>query len=467
MTTETIDLSQDTSNEDLMPMRQPEQRAVGQALEPSDIRVPTTAAQAKVDAVAHLTMSAYEKASTLNLSDKEIAALSEDFPDEAFLPGAAGKENLIYCQHSYLRERLNKVFRPGQWSIVPRNRWAEDFKTAKGQPASRVYVEAMLVIRGCFVAEAVGEMEYYPHNAGQNYGDAVEGAKTAALRRCCKELGIGLQAWRKEWCEAWWSRKRGHSTPPPASSTHQNAPKAPTPPPEAQSAFQTNLSRSGTEQATGNTAPRSGPTDKPSGSASAPFPTAKTRAWLIEKLQSNPGSPSRDMVTDFFVKAGVILESEALEDMPLRWCANSEPQIRLLAGAITAFEAGERAGMPYNPHDEPEPAPKAKPAPKKAIDVDVPSVTGKIQAVSLKEGTTTRGAWSRFGIKVNDEWYSTFNKHLGMFAQRNKGVEVQIQYAEGKMGKDCVDIIFQGASVLDEAEKEQLGTVADKNKTPF
>ncbi len=223
--------------------------------------------------------------------------------------------------------------------------------------------------------------------------------------------------------------EQAQEAPAPASKspqTRQNAPKAQSPPPDAQSAPEVK---------------------------SAPFPTAKTRAWMIEKLQSNPGSPSRDMVTDFFVKAGVILESEALEDMPLRWCANSESQIRLLAGAITAFEAGERAGMPYKPHDEPEPAPKAKPAPKKAIDVDVPSVTGKIQMVSLKEGTGARGAWSRFGIKVNDEWYSTFNKHLGMFAQRNKGVEVQIQYAEGKMGKDCVDIIFQGASVLDAAEE--------------
>lgn len=187
-----------------------------------------TPEQAKVDAVAALTMSAYAKASELNLTPEEIAALGEDFPDEAFKPCAGGKEHLIYIEHAYLRDRLNKVFGPGKWAIVPRNRWAEQFKTQGGKDASRVYVEAMLMVRGCFVAEAVGEMEYFPHNAGQNYGDAVEGAKSACLRRCCKEFGIGLQAWKKDWGDGWWQRKRagGRNAAPEAPKTQpkpQNA----------------------------------------------------------------------------------------------------------------------------------------------------------------------------------------------------------------------------------------------------
>lgn len=193
-----------------------------------------TAAQAKVEAVAQLTMKAYERASTLQLSEKEITALQADFPDSAFQPGAAGKEHLIYIEHAHLRDRLNQVFGPGQWAIVPRSRWAEDFRTFKGGQASRVYVEAMLLIRGCFVSEAVGEMEYYPNNATQNYGDAVEGAKTAALRRCCKELGIGLQAWKKDWCQGWWERRRsGRSAqttimPPPTAPAASKAKSEPT-----------------------------------------------------------------------------------------------------------------------------------------------------------------------------------------------------------------------------------------------
>lgn len=197
---------------------------------PATIAEPTkpqlTAAQAKVEAVAALTMKAYERASLLTLTPEESQALQADFPDEAFQPGAAGKENLIYIEHAHLRDRLNKVFGLGQWAIVPRSRWAEDFSFVNKYnvriQGSRVYVEAMLLVRGCFVAEAVGDMVYYKNNDSQNYGDAVEGAKTAALRRCAKELGIGLQAWKKDWCAGWWERKRGHKS----TKTVPESPKA-------------------------------------------------------------------------------------------------------------------------------------------------------------------------------------------------------------------------------------------------
>ncbi len=175
--------------------------------------VATTPAQAKIEAVASLTMKAYERASMLTLTPEEAALLEAEFPDEAFKQGAGGNPDLIYIEHAHLRDRLNKVFGPGQWAIVPRSRWAEEFKTAKGEAATRVYVEAMLMVRGGFVSEAIGDMVYYPHNATQNYGDAVEGAKSACLRRCAKELGIGLQAWKKDFCIGWKQRNAGGRAP--------------------------------------------------------------------------------------------------------------------------------------------------------------------------------------------------------------------------------------------------------------
>src|SRR5688572_11269373 len=203
-------------------------REAVQASEPAKQQV--TAAQAKVEAVASLTMKAYERAGMLTLSPEEIKGLQAEFPDEAFKPGAAGKEDLIYIEHAFLRDRLNQVIGPGQWALIPRSRWAEDFKTSQNKPASRVYVEAMLIVRGAFVSEAVGEMEYYPNNASQNYGDAVEGAKTAALRRCCKEFGIGLQAWKKDFGEGWWRRNRGQA--PQTPQTAATRPATPAQPPQ-------------------------------------------------------------------------------------------------------------------------------------------------------------------------------------------------------------------------------------------
>lgn len=187
-----------------------------------------TPSQSKDRAIAELTMSAYQKAATLKLTAEETAALQRDFPDEAFKQGAGGDPNLIYIEHAFLRDRFTEVFGMGQWSIIPRNRWAEPFKTQKGLDGSRVYVEAMLVVRGCFVAEAIGSMEYYPHNPTQNYGDAVEGAKTAALRRCAKELGVGLQAWKRDWCLGWFSRKLKNTVKPTPRAPKPSAPSEPT-----------------------------------------------------------------------------------------------------------------------------------------------------------------------------------------------------------------------------------------------
>lgn len=190
---------------------------VDAALALARAHTPITPAQARIEAVAKLTASSLAKASELQLTAEETKALLADFPDDAFQPGAAGKENLIYIEHAALRDRLTSVLGMGQWAIIVRDTWNEDFQTAKGIKGVRVYCRAMLLVRGCYVGEAIGDMDYYPNNASQNYGDAFEGAKTAALRRCAKELSIGLQAWRKDWCLGWWQRRRGERrpTPPP------------------------------------------------------------------------------------------------------------------------------------------------------------------------------------------------------------------------------------------------------------
>jgi hypothetical protein len=269
------------------------------ALTPSQPIQPATAAQAKVDAVASLTMSAYAKASTLNLTSEEIEKLQAEFPDEAFKAGASGKEHLIYIEHAYLRDRLNQVFGPGQWAIIPRNRWAEDFRTAKNVEASRVYVEAMLLIRGCFVAEAVGDMVYYKNNDSQNYGDAVEGAKTAALRRCAKELGIGLQAWKKDFCEGWWQRKRGGKPAP------QKAP-----PPTRPAAT--------TKQATQST----GATE------------AHKRVFL-QRIE-----PVKDAARALFITWGWITTERGLDAIPLEKVPATKEQFDSLMADIQAFMDG-------------------------------------------------------------------------------------------------------------------------------
>lgn len=335
----------------------PEPGEVGKALGADEIKPPITAAQAKVDAVAALTMAAYQRAATLDLTPEEAAALQADFPDDAFQPGAAGKEHLIYIEHAHLRDRFNSVFGMGKWAIVPRNRWAEAFKTKNGVEGSRVYVEAMLVVRGCFVGEAVGAMEYYPKNESQNYGDAVEGAKTAAFRRCAKEFGVGLQAWKKEWCEGWWKRRRG------GRDFGRKAPEPARPPSTA-------------------TPPVKVPEKQVSHSNSA---TDKTRLWMIDQLKAGEGQPNAAIAQEYFVKVGQILETENIADLPLRFVPVSKAQLAALIEAIGDFEAGGDALAAFLPNPEPNQAPSPKPkaaVPAKPIEVprDPPDPAGDSEA---------------------------------------------------------------------------------------
>lgn len=169
--------------------------------------------QARKDSINDLLTSAYVNASKLELSEKEIAALTADFDDSDFYRGAAGNENLIYLSHVAIRNRITKVIGLGKWTLIIRRHWTEEFTTAKKEQAVRVYVEAVLMIRGCYVGEAIGDMTYYRSNASQNFGDAFEGAKSAALRRTAKDFGVGLQPWNKDFCEAWKSRNPGFNRP--------------------------------------------------------------------------------------------------------------------------------------------------------------------------------------------------------------------------------------------------------------
>jgi len=172
-------------------------------------KVALTPAQARVESVADVLAKARAQASLLKLTPEEVRLLKAEFPDEAFKMGAGGDPNLIYIEHAFLRDRFDEALGMCQWSLIrSRPHWAEEYQTSKGAKAVRIYADCALVIRGCLVAEAIGEMSYFPNNATQNYGDAAEGSETAAFRRCAKKIGVGLQAWKKDYGEGWKQRQR-------------------------------------------------------------------------------------------------------------------------------------------------------------------------------------------------------------------------------------------------------------------
>lgn len=170
-----------------------EETAVSEALPPEQIKAPVTAAQLRVEQVGELLAHAYEKASTLDMTDKEVDELTAPFPDD--IVEIRPHDGLIYIPHIHISARLHKVFRPGKVAMVKRQISVRD---------NRIYGEWVMLIRGCFVGESIGAMDYHPNNPKMNYADAAEGTRGECIRRIAgKELSCGNQVWNPEYSRQW------------------------------------------------------------------------------------------------------------------------------------------------------------------------------------------------------------------------------------------------------------------------
>jgi hypothetical protein len=174
-----------------------EQLAIPQKQQPEKIengnKGTLDAKQRRTEHIGALLGAAYMGASTVKLKDHEWKKLREDFPDTAI--EIRPHDGLIYLNHILLRERLWDVLGPGVAEIC-RERF---FKNE----TSEVAVDLVLMVRGSFVAEAIGMSKYYPQNPKTSFGDVVESAWSDALRRCCKHWGIGSQCWRPAYVRDW------------------------------------------------------------------------------------------------------------------------------------------------------------------------------------------------------------------------------------------------------------------------
>lgn len=277
-----------------------------------------TPQEMRVIEVNEALLPAYQKASTLELTDTEISALMAPFPDEAV--EIRPHDGLIYIPHILISDRLNKVFSPGKWALVCRRHWLD---------GNTMYGEYVLLIRGCYVGESVGGHPYQPNNPKTNYSDTLESTAAEALRRIAgKRLSCGSQVWHPEYARNWvaryghqvngkWARKAAvapATKPQPPAPAKQEAPK-----PEAEV---------------------------------AKCPTEATRKWFMLQMAPLMGTNS-GIVLEYFQKVGQLLPTEKLEDLPLRFLPASKEQLKLLFSAIAGFEAGDEAKAAFPPHLEP------------------------------------------------------------------------------------------------------------------
>lgn len=367
--------------------------AVGRPIEPEAQR--SAGAQARVDAVAELIKTAMARAGTLVLTPEESKALLADFPDSDFQPGAGGKENLLYIEHAALRDRFNTVLGLGQWAIIVRESWNENFKTAKGQDAVKVYARAMLLVRGCYVGEAVGDMDYFTGNASQNYGDAFEGAKTAAFRRCAKEFGIGLQAWRKGFGDGWRERKY-------AQREQQQLRPEPAP-----------------AKTNGNGSTHA---DRIASFAKWLYEQcgAEVAGWAIPYLRSH--------TPDGGEASSALMPSEGLTELS----ENSLAAIRKdMAGFLERLKAFAEQNKP-----------EQKPLPSDFLPMEGEKLAiGEITAVTIKEGTTNKKRWVLYEIQMPGDFHLvTFSKSVGEAAKGAQGKEATIFYLQDDKGNTATAI---------------------------
>ncbi|KAL8731150.1 MAG: hypothetical protein Q9181_004397 [Wetmoreana brouardii] len=93
-------------------------------------------------------------------------------------------DGIVYLPEIKYRRILNKAFGPGGWGLAPRG---ETIVTAKA-----VTREYALVALGRLVSVARGEQDYF---SPEGIPTAVEGCKSNALMRCCKDLGVASELW--------------------------------------------------------------------------------------------------------------------------------------------------------------------------------------------------------------------------------------------------------------------------------
>lgn len=189
-----------------------------------------TPEKARVIEVTNALEPAYQRASTLELTEEEIRKLTEPFPDEII--ELRPHDGLIYIPHIFISKRLNSVFGPGKWALIRRREWF-----AKEEQV--VYGEYVLLIRGCYVGESIGGHPYVENNPKVNYSDTLESTAAEALRRICgKRLGCGDQVWEPEYCRQWTAKysqksqgrwQKGVSSPQerPTASQRPNPPQPP------------------------------------------------------------------------------------------------------------------------------------------------------------------------------------------------------------------------------------------------
>lgn len=145
-------------------------------------------------------LALYGTAGTLKLSDDENEKLLKLFDNEDFEIREDGE---VYLPQVKYRNRLNQSVGIGNWGLIVKGTSQEEMLSGANSKKIRMFLNGILVIRNCFIAEAVGEAEIFLNNGNQSLASGWEAAKSDCIKRCCKDASIGQQSATKAFSRAW------------------------------------------------------------------------------------------------------------------------------------------------------------------------------------------------------------------------------------------------------------------------
>ena len=132
-------------------------------------------------------------AGTLDLTPDQHRILFEPVKDYHIKMKEDGS---MYLPWTWYHDRLTRAFGNLKWAMVPEG-------LPKLVPNNLIMWGFHLVAHGVYMGFALGEMTFIPKNARMTYGEACEGAKSNALMRLCKSMGISLELWDKDFAQRW------------------------------------------------------------------------------------------------------------------------------------------------------------------------------------------------------------------------------------------------------------------------
>jgi hypothetical protein len=102
----------------------------------------------------------------------------------------------LYLPHLVVRRRLNKAFGTGTWVVAERS--------PVQRQGDQVVQTWSIDIDGLGErARATGGAEYRANNPRTTWDDAIESAKSIAISRCGKAMGIGIIMTDRRWVRSW------------------------------------------------------------------------------------------------------------------------------------------------------------------------------------------------------------------------------------------------------------------------